>query len=145
MNRHYADILSRIPDAPLWFDENAVPRYEPFSPQLVNIYAREAVLMRIECQSCERSFDVAMSRRYMDIGHNLASDIKTHSIHYGDPPNVECCCAGPTMNSVPRKVLQYWRHIDGVWIRMPELERDIKPEWMEEPSNPPTATRQSEP
>ncbi len=30
------------------------------------------------------------------------------SIDYGDPPNIRCCDAGPSMNSVPIRVLEYW-------------------------------------
>ena len=34
--------------------------------------------------------------------------ILTHELHYGDPPNDGCCDAGPTMNSVPHRVIEYW-------------------------------------
>jgi hypothetical protein len=119
MHAYYGDILSRIPGAPLWFDEHAVPRYDPFTPASVaNIYAEEAVLMRIECQGCGTPFDVAMTHaspgsfskaptpRY---AHLLLSDLIEHRvIHFGDPPNAQCCDVGPTMNSVPQKILEYW-------------------------------------
>jgi hypothetical protein len=35
----------RLSEAPVWFDEAGVPRYEPFSPRLLNnICANEAAL-----------------------------------------------------------------------------------------------------
>ena len=36
--------------------------------------------------------------------------------------------AGPTMNSVPRRVLEFWRNDRFDWERVPELEIDIDPE-----------------
>jgi len=120
MHRCYRDILDRVSDPVLWFDEVAVPRFEPFSPALTaNIYADEAVLVRIECQGCAHAFDVAFTspaasrpiapddtcfRR-----HPMLCDyIVAGQLHYGDPPNIECCDAGASMNSVPRIVLEYW-------------------------------------
>ena len=62
MHTHYADILNRIPEAPRWFDEVAVPRYCEFSTDaLAFIYAKEAALVLIQCQACEREFQVAFS------------------------------------------------------------------------------------
>ncbi len=132
MNRYYADILERIDGPPLWFDENAVPRYCAFSPDWLDIYAREAALVLIECQSCQRQFTVAFSRSSMDdvLAHGrglpartLEQGIREKSLHYGDPPNVHCCPSGPTMNSEPLRVMEYWvRGKNFTWERKPELE-----------------------
>lgn len=120
MHRCYRDILDRIDEPVIWFDEAAAPRYEPFAPNLTaNIYAVEAALVRIECQSCSKSFDVAftspagskpLDENEFDAhrGPLLRNFIRARKLHYGDPPNVECCSAGASMNSVPRVVLQYW-------------------------------------
>lgn len=139
MNHDYRDIRSKIAEEPQWFDENAVPRYMPFSPYLLsNIYAREGALVEIACQVCQTRFKVAFSRsssmddiRAQALGHKpclLADQIVAKTIHYGDPPNVGCCPAGPTMNSDPLRVLEYWRR-DGTtnlnWRREPALEVDI--------------------
>lgn len=67
----------------------------------------------------------------------LADDIRSKSIHYGDPPNTGCCPAGPTMNCEPHRVLEYWRKEEGSstrfqWVRDPSLEIDAMPEWVEE-------------
>lgn len=133
MHHHYIDIRSRIPEPPLWFDENAVPRYDAFRPRdVADIYAKEVALVLIACQNCKQEFKVAFSYNAMDEvraiagGHkriSLADSIRRGWIHYGDPPNVECCGAGPTMNSDPICVLEYW-HKDNAfeWQRDQNLE-----------------------
>ena len=113
MNRYYGDILSRIAEPPLWFDEHAVPRWCLFSPgELADIYAREAALVLIECQFCRTSFEVAFSstgaREKGGRKDQLAELIEEGRLHYGDPPNIECCEGGPSANSVPIRVLEYW-------------------------------------
>jgi len=138
MHADYSDIREHFPEPPKWFDECAVPRYCAFTPKrLSNIYACEAALLGIECQACAQRFIVAMSWTKHDkfIGGipSLADRVTDGTIHYGDPPNVRCCPAGPTMNSVPRRVLEFWRNgpLPGSeWNRVPDLERDLDPEWM---------------
>lgn len=152
MHHDYEDIRSRIAEPPLWWDENAVPRYCAFEPNAIaNIYADEAVLAEITCQRCGRPFRVAFSQDGMQRctrkgNARLADDIRLKELHYGDPPNARCCDAGPTMNSEPRRVLEYWstHHaeyvVDGLvkdgryfdWRRDPGLEVAIVPDWVEE-------------
>jgi hypothetical protein len=59
---------------------------------------------------------------------------------------IECCAAGPTENSIPRRVLEYWhrcfdeRYIENrrikdpaayfEWVRDRTLEVDIRPAWV---------------
>lgn len=146
MHESYEDIRSRIADPPQWFDEHAVPRFCAFDPMRVaNIYADEAVLAEVTCQSCGHSFSVAFSRDRMEafeLKCSLSDEIRTRSLHYGDPPNIGCCGPGPTMNSEPRRVMEYWHrshreYVDeGVvtdmayfeWRRDPALETDITPD-----------------
>lgn len=120
MLQHYEDILSRIAEPPRWFDEQGVPRYCEFAPHCIaNIYADECALLAIECQSCGRPFivalDAAMANRTAikksAEWRTLADIIRSHDIHYGDPPNVDCCGVGHTQNSNPRRVLEYWERI----------------------------------
>lgn len=131
MNHHYADILDHIPDPPQWWDEKAVPRFCEFAPsEIANIYADEASLLLIACQSCGREFKVAMSRSTFDrhIGRQpfLANDIKANRITYGDPPNARCCATGPAMNAVEIRVLEYWqRNHLFEWNRVDEYEIDL--------------------
>lgn len=136
MNLNYRDILSRIAEPPQWFDESAVPRFVAFSPsEVADIYADEVVLAEIACQSCARAFHVAFSSspqsrmRAKDV-RRLSEEIKDHNLHYGDPPNVDCCAAGPTMNSEPKRVLEYWMRENFEWVRKPVFEVDIEPEWV---------------
>jgi hypothetical protein len=146
----YDDILSRIAEEPVWFDEHAVPRYCQFAPdKLANIYAHEAVLAEITCQVCKRVFRVAFSSANWNSG-TIADAIRSQTLHYGDPPNVECC-GNADMNSEPRKVIEYWRRWDpkyiqrrggmdvisdpaaSNWDRDHTLEIDIKhsPDWVD--------------
>lgn len=50
MQTNYDDIISRISEPPLWFDENAVPRYCAFSPKESSPYLGEIALAEIDCQ-----------------------------------------------------------------------------------------------
>lgn len=142
MHHHYEDIRNLTAEPPAWWDEHAVPRYCSFSPhQVANIYADEVVLMIVDCQGCGRHFRVARSSSLADrvIGAmgladvdalpTLAERIAAGSIYYGDPPNADCCPAGPTMNSEPIAVLEYWRRAPaksgGGFERDRRLERVI--------------------
>ena len=126
MNHHYKDIRDRIAEEPEWFDEHAVPRYGAFSPkESANIYAKQVALVLIACQNCGRRFKVCFSacRLVIASGGDLWRAITERSIHYGDPPNIECCPAGPTMNSEPIAVLEAWERSDyGDWTRRGEFE-----------------------
>lgn len=145
MHRNYHDIISRINEPVKWFDENAVPRYDDFAPtRIANIYSHACCLLLIECQACGKEFRVAMSRdRFflewpdlVDDDVRLMPDIQTLS--YGDPPNVECCPAGPTMSSETKRVIEFWQRdrANGMpdWTRQPEFEVEVTDE--EEPHNP---------
>lgn len=144
MNQSYADIRSRIATEPLWWDEHAVPRYEPFVPGLcADIYADEAVLYLIECAACGRRFKVVQSYSkcsalsnsgYMDNfretgkmqDHPLADEIRHGTLHYGDPPNAcEERCAGSTMNCNDIAALQYWHKVDMEWERDTRFEMSL--------------------
>jgi hypothetical protein len=135
VNHDYADIRDLISKAPVWFDENAVPRYCEFGPKHVaNIYADECVLLRIECQACGQEFDVAMSRDGSGEmvaeamgGHAmpaLSMQIVRKSIGYGDPPR-GCCDSGATMTSESVQVLQYWQRVNHEWTRERSCEVSV--------------------
>lgn len=134
MHYHYQDIRKRIAEEPTWFDEHGVPRWEAFSPRAVaNIYAKEVVLLHIECQSCRRAFRVAMSSSDYDTlvqgSPALQALVERKAIAYGDPPNIGCCPAGPTMSSDTRRVLQFWKYQRFEWSRVAKLEIAIDPDW----------------
>lgn len=141
MHHHYNDIRSRIPEEPTWFDEHAVPRYCPFSPnETADIYADECALLEVHCQSCERPFMVAVTCKSFDRydfatktrGLSLADRVVARKLSYGDPPNVDCCPAGPTMNGVEVRVVEFWRKERLKWSRAPDLEVDVTPDWAKE-------------
>ena len=134
VNHHYSDIRD-LTDQPVnWWDEHAVPRYCEFSPkEVANIYAVECALVEIACQDCNTGFHVAFSWSRTEHGYRRDGQFWTKMsepmtvervrlLHYGDPPNITCCAAGPTMNSEPRKVLEFWRQPDSKWERVPELQ-----------------------
>lgn len=131
MKRHYDDILSRIPEPPQWFDEGGVPRFVAFAPdEAANIYAKEVVLLLVECQACEREFKVCLSWSAMDHVRNIPPlSANPAGLEYHDPPNVECCAAGPTMNSVPIRVLEFWRKERFDWERVPAFEVESACRW----------------
>jgi hypothetical protein len=150
MHCHYKDILKLADKAPKWFDENAVPRFCAFAPdECANIYADEVVLLLIRCQNCHHPFRVCISTSHSERmiqtvrmrawGETLDPSKKVEEIgplatriqglHYGDPPNISCCPAGPTMGSDPIKVIEFWDRLDPMdrrgnreWKRRRELE-----------------------
>lgn len=126
MKQNYDDIISRISEAPKWFDEHGTPRYDEFRPWLVgNIYAREVVLALICCPHCRRIFMIAISAEHEDDKLPLASRIAEKELWYRDPPNVGCCASGPSTNSVTLQVVEYWkrdRDSRTGWRRDPALE-----------------------
>ncbi len=133
MNYDYQDIRILTDKTPSWFDENAVPRYCKFSPNAVaNIYATQCCLLLIECQGCGLLFEVAISYSKFHNKENLENLVKTNRIHYGDPPNVGCCDIGLSMNSIPKKILEFWYKESGFWSRNLELEIEVQEElWQE--------------
>jgi len=146
VNHHYRDIRTNIKKNPLWFDEHAVPRYCRFHPRhIADIYADECALVLIACQNCGYQFKVAISQDPMDVVKymmmfgkdrmmfgkdskmpTIADGIRDKSLHYGDPPNIECCPAGPTMNCEDIRILEYWKREKLEWVREKELEIDLE-------------------
>lgn len=129
MHQHYVDILDRIPEPPTWFDDYGVPRFVEFSPEhLSNIHAREAALAEVSCQGCGRLFRVALTGAYTSKRFSLSDEIRLGWVRYGDPPNVRCCAAGPSMSSIMCEVLQYWSRdleVSMHWERIPTFEGPV--------------------
>jgi hypothetical protein len=135
----YDDIRDRIPDPPLWYDENGVPRYESHHPKFCpNIYADEVILLEIECQACHERFMVQMcSGRWRFRDGTLAwvtfkPDGCLRAPHYGDPPRHDRC-AGDTMNCDDLRVVEFWERWPDEWQRVPELERPISYQSLDSP------------
>lgn len=137
----YDDITKKLGE-PLWYDGNGVPRYEPFTPGMTDVYATYIAYFRIGCQSCGREFLVTVDYTSMDaihgpLKHEVTKPTKTGIgfFHYGDPP-AHGGCVGDTMNSIPRQVLEFWNHDIGregiSWTRLPEHEVVVKESWAQE-------------
>lgn len=136
MNNSYSDIRDRIDEPPRWWDEAAVPRYcDPRPWSVADIYADEVAFVTISCQACATEFLVAFSWSQMDRVHDTSPlSERADSLHYGDPPHVQCCASGPTMNSEPHRIEAFWRQertpgSGYSWVRVPYLEREIEPPW----------------
>lgn len=104
MHRSYHDIISRIAEPPIWWQEGGIPRYDLFNPaSSTGIYCVEVALAEIACQMTDVRFIVAMEGRG---DRQIAKSIRDFSLCYGDPPNVPE--ASPYTTSVTLRVIQYW-------------------------------------
>jgi len=125
MHCDYADIRDKLGE-PVWWDECGVPRYCEFAPdKAANIYWRECALLAIACQNCGQEFAVCMTWASLDMAKgtpSLGERLKSGELDYGDPPNVRCCPAGPTMMSETLGVVEFWQQGDGEPERVGELE-----------------------
>lgn len=150
MRVSYRDIINRA-GPPDWWGPGGVPRYGDFDPSEIDIYARQAVLYEIACQSCRRRFQVAESWSLHDqmranlireglggtpvtVDHSIRGSLEAgQGLNYGDPPNVDCCPAGATMSSLFVRVLEYHeRASTGLWERRPDIELLVQPDETEE-------------
>src|SRR5215467_12956322 len=130
MFRDYADIKSRLGE-PLWYDSNGVPRYDPFNPKLCGISARIVSFNEITCQACGKPFKVAVEVSSSDsFPKELPSDPEAlgELLHYGDPPRHDCR-VGDTMNSVPRRILEFWVRPGFVGKVTKERSEEFKKGW----------------
>lgn len=72
----YRDILKRINEEPIWYEESGVPRYDKFKPEMLGIYDDIAVYYQIACQACERKF-------YVGEGISLMQRLKSNWMKAG--------------------------------------------------------------
>lgn len=156
MEVRYWDILDKLGE-PVWWNEHGVPRYCEFSVDEASIYAEQVALVRITCQGCGHPFQICMSSTVYDRARDDREDLETYiratvleetffdvgdgyqmrrEFGYGDPPNIGCCSAGPTMTSVPERILEFWRRSGGAWVRVPEFEVDVTPSWSKDDERP---------
>jgi len=128
MKNDYSDILTRL-GPPLWWDELGVPRYDDFSPQLIAFPSNnQAALIEIACQSCGQTFQVSLSSSQEE----FFKAAQARLLKYGDPPVAGCCELGATMNSEPRKILQFWKREKRNWQRQEGLEGPLECLWAKE-------------
>jgi len=132
MNNYFQDIVEKL-GKPKWFDDLGYPRYCDFSPDEVsNIYSTEVILLLIACQNCGTLFKVALNTSGYNLRtgqfHSFKEWILDKSVYYGDPPNMQCCGAGPSMSSDSIKVLEFWEKSNDRpwdWTRNSKYEIDL--------------------
>lgn len=141
MKASYQDIRAAAhPEEPQWWDDNGVPRYIAFHPDhCPDIYTSEVVLLEIECQECREKMLVEIHNDNPCDRLSLSKSVETHirhsgqrnnpfPFHYGDPPYHvgNGCAAGRTMNSLPVRIVQFWRRVNYVWERVSQYEIECK-------------------
>jgi len=129
----YRDITTRIAEPPTFFDDNGVPRYEPFTPELLGVYDDFALLAKIACQSCGRQFLVGCGwprfNVFQDpiIERTLANLVR--GFDYGDPPRHSTPdnnrCAGETMSSDLVRIVEAWERTGLNWSRRVDWTRRV--------------------
>jgi len=132
MKAEYEDILALTDKEPDWYDQDGVPRYAPFHPELCpDIYANEVILLKIQCQACGKLFRVEMHWNAYQDKPSISDAIKEGNLgylRYGDPPrhgvgkdDTTYCYAGDTMLSESVEILEFWRN-DRKWKRKKKYE-----------------------
>lgn len=111
----YDDIRKAAGDkTPLWYDGNGVPRYAPFTPQMLGIYDDFALLVEIKCQSCGEHFlvgegwtrhHILMAKGEVEIVTRTLRKL-AENYHYGDPPRHGC--VGDTMGCIEVRIVEAW-------------------------------------
>jgi len=126
MKPSYQDILFRIKEEPLWYDQNGCPRYQTFNPRLCDIYCDQAVLLLISCQNCGKEFKVAIPNERYSENSFYERVSNGGNIYYGDPPDIGCCPSGPTMSSNTKQILEFWKQENFKWNRVSDLEKTFE-------------------
>lgn len=137
MDRLYEDLRSRLGE-PLWHDEQGVPRYDSFHPNLCGVYDTHVALLEIACQGCEKRFLVSSSwNHHCDLerfARTRGTDVTVlgpqmpdatnggGSFGYGDAPwHGDPQCAGTTMATEVVRVVEFWTR-DFEWQRRQSYE-----------------------
>lgn len=124
-----------------WYGIHGEPRFTTFNPRAATVYADQCALVEIACQNCGQLFPVAAEWHNFSSFHiltklpnpDLRQQFADGSWHYGDPPNTSCCPAGPTMNSEPRRLLQFWERDDlRQWIAVTPTPAFTVPDWVDD-------------
>jgi hypothetical protein len=127
----YDDIRKRIKMRPLWHDQYGVPRYEPFKPTMVSVYAVESALVEIQCQGCgaRAAMGIEHSRFARDEHYQRPTADSPGSFTPGDFVRRSCIepteCSGVTMTADVIAVVEFWARGDAYpfeWKRCPEHE-----------------------
>jgi len=69
----YEDILELADRAgvePIWWDEDGVPRFSSFDPEMLGVYDRFAVLGELACAACGKCMQVGVGRPEISVACN---------------------------------------------------------------------------
>lgn len=148
MHPNYDDITGKL-GKPLWYSNQsaAIPRYDPFEPDMVDIYAKWVALCVIRCQTCREEFLVSVDYSETDrIKQRCPGDVSFPEVAlptadsgnwfdaWGDPPRHfgdKAGCTGETMTSELVRIQEFWMkdYTQGSptfldFVRHPEYEFD---------------------
>lgn len=127
----YKELREKLGE-PLWVDQNGVPRYCEFHPDIASeIYGDWVALMEVECQSCGKVFkcargvcrvmEVIKSRGQVQL-ENTAAQMIPYLIGWGDAPwhdadgneaGFDNQCAGTTMSTDILSFRVWYKDRDG--------------------------------
>jgi hypothetical protein len=104
----------------------------------VEVDSMEAVATHFRLPIKPTESKIEKVERKLDGHPTLSPWEQIGSFHFGDPPRhgnfdkevEERCAAGDTMNSVPKRIIEFWRLVSEPlseygWKRMPEYEFEI--------------------
>ena len=121
MRYYYKYIIDKCGE-PKWFDEYAVPRYEPMHPKNVaNIYSNAVIFSLVACQNCGKQFKVTFSQSHLEelnMGKDIIKEEKMGMLYWGDPPHTACCPGGPAMTANYIDTLEIWKKINFEWEKI---------------------------
>lgn len=131
MYRPYHDLREKLGE-PLWHDDQGVPRYAAFQPSACGVYDQYVALLDVACQACGQSFLVSDSTSDEAHPPKFPTREDAGDFGYGDAPwHDEGRCAGITMNTVTRRVVEFWTKDGGPyksdWRRRPQYEFTYDP------------------
>lgn len=125
MHVSYEDILSRIPENPIWW-AGAVPRYCPFEPHLLSVYADEAALIRIECQPGDVFLNIGIHGPSIYYPLGIRHEFWARGIiDVGDPPVTGDSRIILSHGVIEKELLELWIWEKGQWHREAALEGAI--------------------
>jgi hypothetical protein len=121
----YEDIRDRLGE-PLWHDQNGVPRYAEFHPDLLGVYDVWALEMIVTCEGCGREFLCCSGiKHYAGSGPfeilTTPGQAMDYLLGWGDAPwhmLGDIGCPGTT-NRADFTPLRLWHRGDAEWTEVP--------------------------
>lgn len=119
MKARYDDIIAKA-GAPLWWDENGVPRYAQFEPFHCDPAARQAALLKAACIHCRRDCYLAVSSRQTNL--DIMSDLAARGMSlYGLLPHFDHC--GRINMGELLGIVSIWRLSYSTWRQVFSIDK----------------------